>query len=234
MENTTHSSTEKITEEAPSLIEHEELETLINASIETLKRQKMKYGIDEVLKLVQDYLEENISQEGFDKTLQFLIDSDSVKSNSVSNRICLSIPKNNPCRNAFNRKEELQFFKNELVKEFKRLTQAFFTVISSLKNNVLTPDTPITNTPLTHSDVFINHLLDQVSFLREQIKSKDKQINSLLEHASRRDDIYLSKKVSMLPENVKQTIIEQKSDQEQIPSTMPITTQKRTLTITTL
>ena len=39
MENTTHSNTEKITEEATSVIEHDELETLIIASIETLKRQ---------------------------------------------------------------------------------------------------------------------------------------------------------------------------------------------------
>ena len=32
---------EKITEEAPRNIEHKELETLITASMETLKRQKM-------------------------------------------------------------------------------------------------------------------------------------------------------------------------------------------------
>ena len=32
----------------------------------------MKYEIDEVLKLVQDSLKENISRESFDKTLQFL------------------------------------------------------------------------------------------------------------------------------------------------------------------
>ena len=118
----------------------------------------MKCGIDEVLKLVQDSLEENISRESFDKTLQFLIDNDSVKSNSVSNRVCLSIPKNSTCRNAFNIKEELQFFKDELVKEFKRLTQAFLAEINSLKNDVLTPDAPHTNTPLTHSDVILNHL----------------------------------------------------------------------------
>ena len=61
------------------------METLIIASIETLKRQKMKCGIDEVLKLVQDSLEKNNSRESFDKTLQFLIDNDFVKSNSVSN-----------------------------------------------------------------------------------------------------------------------------------------------------
>ena len=52
MENTTYRNTEKITEEAPSVIEHEELETLIIASIETLKRQKMKSGIYEVRNLV--------------------------------------------------------------------------------------------------------------------------------------------------------------------------------------
>ena len=132
MENTTHSNTntEKVTEEAPSVIEHEELETLIIASIKTLKRQKMKCGTVEVLNLVQDTLEENIFRECFDKTLQLLVDNDFVKSNSVLNRICLPIPKNNPCRDAFNIKEELLFFKNEMVKEFERLTQAFFAEIN--------------------------------------------------------------------------------------------------------
>ena len=52
----------------------------------------MKCGIDEVRKLVQDCLEENISRERADKTVQLLIDNDSVKSNSVSNRVCLFIP----------------------------------------------------------------------------------------------------------------------------------------------
>ena len=113
----------------------------------------MKCRIDGVLKLVQDSLEENISRESFDKTLQSLIDSDFVKSVSISNRICLSIPKNNTYKDAFNIKEELQFFKNEQVKEFKCFTQVFFAEINSLKNDVLKPYAPITNTPLTHSDV---------------------------------------------------------------------------------
>ena len=100
----------------------------------------MKCGIDEVRILVQDSLEENISRESFDKTLQLLINNDSV--NSVSNRVCLSIPKNNTCGDASNLKEELQSFKNELVEEFNRLTQAFFVEINSLKNDVLTTDAP--------------------------------------------------------------------------------------------
>ena len=89
MQNTTYSNIEKITDEAPRIIEHKELETLIIASIETLNRQKMKCGTDEVRKLVQDSLEESISLASFEKALQqisraFLIDNYSVKSNSVS------------------------------------------------------------------------------------------------------------------------------------------------------
>ena len=156
MENTTHSNTEKITEETPSIIEHEELETFIIASTETLKRQKMKCGIDEVLKLVQDSLGKNISRESFDKTLQFLIDSESVKSNTVWNRICLSIQKSNTCRDAFDITEQLQIFRNKLVKEFKRLTQEFFAEINSLESDLLTSDAAITNILLTrHYKLFI-------------------------------------------------------------------------------
>ena len=40
MKNTTKNNTEEITEEAPSVIEHEELATFIIASIETLKQKK--------------------------------------------------------------------------------------------------------------------------------------------------------------------------------------------------
>ena len=115
MENTTYNNMEKITEKAPRNIEHKELETLLVASIETLKRQKMQCGIDEVRKLVKDSLGENISRESFDKILQLLIDNDSIKLNSVSNRVCLSLQKNNTCKDAFSIKEELQSFKNELV-----------------------------------------------------------------------------------------------------------------------
>ena len=60
MENTTYNNMEKITDKAPRNIEYKQLEALIIVSIETLKRQKMKCGIDEVRKLVQDSLEENI------------------------------------------------------------------------------------------------------------------------------------------------------------------------------
>ena len=97
----------------------------------------MTGDIDEVSKLVQDSFEENISLENFEKTLQHLIDNDSVKSNSVLNRVCLSIAKNNTCRDSFSIKEELQ---NELVEIC--LIQAFFAEINSLKSDALTTDAP--------------------------------------------------------------------------------------------
>ena len=50
MENTIYNNMEKITGEPHGTIEHKELETL--------KQQKMKFGIDEVCKLVQHSLEE--------------------------------------------------------------------------------------------------------------------------------------------------------------------------------
>ena len=152
------------------------METLIVASIETLKRQKMKCGIDEVRKLVQDSLEENISRESFDKTLQLLIDNDSVKSNSVSNRVRLSIPKNNTCGDAFNIKEELQSFKNELVEEFNRPTQAFFAEINSLKSDVLTTDAP---TDKNYS--YISSLKEEIEYLREENCAKTLLIKQLTE-----------------------------------------------------
>ena len=50
MENTIYNNMEKITGEPHRNIEHKELETL--------KQQKMKFGIDEVCKLVQHSLED--------------------------------------------------------------------------------------------------------------------------------------------------------------------------------
>ena len=62
---------ENFTEEVPKNIEQIELETFIIASIETLKRQNMKFGVDKVLKLVQVSLEENHSRESLVKLYNF-------------------------------------------------------------------------------------------------------------------------------------------------------------------
>ena len=74
-------------------IDDKEIELLIIASIDTLKRQSKKCGKDEVFALVKDSLEQAITMESFEKSLALLQASNSIKFNIISNRSCLSIPK---------------------------------------------------------------------------------------------------------------------------------------------
>ena len=67
------------TEEISNIIDDKEIEVLIIASIETLKSQESKCGKDEVLKLVKNMIEENITRDIFNKTLDSLIESCSAK-----------------------------------------------------------------------------------------------------------------------------------------------------------
>ena len=50
------------TEEIPNIIDDKEIEVIIMAFIETLKRQKSKCDKDEVFKLVKDKIEENLEK----------------------------------------------------------------------------------------------------------------------------------------------------------------------------
>ena len=63
------------------------------------KSEKSKCGEDEIFKLVKDTIEENITREMFDKTLDSLIERDSVKCRLISNRKCLSVRKPNAIEN---------------------------------------------------------------------------------------------------------------------------------------
>ena len=73
-------------------IDDKEIELLIIASIETLKRQNEKCGKDDVFALVKDSLEEAITMESFKKFLELIQASHSIKCHKISNRTCLSIP----------------------------------------------------------------------------------------------------------------------------------------------
>ena len=66
---------EKNTEKAPSVREHEKLETFVMASIETLKRQKMTCVINEFLKC-KILLRKTFFEKFLRKLSQFLIDND--------------------------------------------------------------------------------------------------------------------------------------------------------------
>ena len=74
-------------------IENDEVELLIIASIQTLKRKNKRCGRDEVFELVKDSTDDDtVTKETFDKLLNQLINNNSVKLNTVGNRECLSLP----------------------------------------------------------------------------------------------------------------------------------------------
>ena len=75
-------------------VEDRELEMLIIASIQTLKRGNKKCGKDEVFWLFRDSVAD-VTKETFDKLLELLIQNQSFRLSIVRNRECLLLPKEN-------------------------------------------------------------------------------------------------------------------------------------------
>ena len=120
------------TEEILNTINDKEIEVLIIASIETLKHQKSTCSKDEVFKLVKDTTEENITRDIFDKALESLIESGSVKCSFTSNRTCLSLRKHNAIENS-NLQGNFNNFKEDLIEDFDNLKSAFLQRLNHLK-----------------------------------------------------------------------------------------------------
>ena len=72
---------------------NEELETLIMASMQTIKRSYKKCGKGEAFELVNNSLEKEISREIFESLLYRLIGKQYVKLIALGKRTCLSLPK---------------------------------------------------------------------------------------------------------------------------------------------
>ena len=201
-------------------IDDKEIELLIIASIETLKRQNKKCGKDEIFALVKDSLEEAITMESFEKSLALLQASHSIKPNIIFNRTCLPIPKHSSIpkvctQNTSSIKTDFEDFKSNFIETLNVQTELFmnqqkelfFTEMNSFKNKLLTSLKHNTKShshePSNNTDRIISLLQDQIEFLQEQLKSKDKIINSLIENLSRNDDVFFSQKAATpkTPEN---------------------------------
>ena len=111
-------------------IDNKEIELLIIASIETLKRQNKKCGKDEAFGLVKDSLEQAITMESFEKSLELLKESHSIKCNIISNSTCLSIPKHSSIpkvspKNASSIKAHFEDFKSNFIETLNAQTEFF-------------------------------------------------------------------------------------------------------------
>ena len=116
-------------------MENDEVELLIIASIETLKKKNKRCGRDEVFELVKDSTDDDtVTKETFDKLLNQLINNDSVKLNTVGNRECLSLPTKSNKKNQqshigdpLNVENCFTNLKSVITDEFESLKKNFFT-----------------------------------------------------------------------------------------------------------
>ena len=82
-----------ILEKFSDILEGRDLETLIVASIETLKWNNKKCGKEEVLHLVREFVGSEVTKEHLKKLLDKLIKCHSVQIKLIGTRTCLSLLK---------------------------------------------------------------------------------------------------------------------------------------------
>ena len=124
-------------------VEDRELEILIIASIQTLKRGT-KCGKDEVFRLFRDSVD-NVTKETFDKLLELLIQNQSVRLNIVGNRECLPLPKENQKlrENDENQEkpvlmEDIGKLRLQISEKFRRMKSSFLSEVKNFKNEFFT------------------------------------------------------------------------------------------------
>ena len=173
--------------------------------------------------------------ESFEKSLALLQASNSIKCNIISNRTCLSIPKHSSIpkvctQSTISIKDDFEDFKSNFIETLNVQTELFmnqqkelfFTEMNLFKNELLTSLKPNNKShsqeTSNNTDRIISLLQDQIEFLQEQLKSKDKIINSLIENLSRNDDVFFSQKAATLKASENQTNYEQLQNTKTIDS----------------
>ena len=148
-----------------------ELEMLIIASFQTLKRGNQKCGKDEVFRLFRDSVV-SVTRETFDKLLEFLIQNQSVRLNNIGNRECLSLPKENQKlrENDENQEkpvlmEDIGNLRLQISEELRNMKSSVLTEVKSFKNEFLQSCVKHSPCEKVHgnstseiSERFINHL----------------------------------------------------------------------------
>ena len=176
-------------------IDNTDLQTLILASIQTLKRNNKKQGTKEVFQLVLESLDSDTDKESFDKILEFPIKNQKVKTSCYANKTCQSISNEDQMKNIHtadkdNLKEDFNNFKYLMINEFESMKYSFFKEVNSFKKQLLeTSEIDPTRIQSQTDNINISSILerlivqlqDQVSTLKSQLDKKNKVINTLLE-----------------------------------------------------
>ena len=100
----------------------------------------------------------------------------------------------------------------QILEEFSNVKSSFLTEVKSFKNELLQSYVTPSPSKQVHRNLmseilerFINHLEEQISFLRGQLRNKDKIINSLINQFSKKwgntDTNYQSTRWEPIPKN---------------------------------
>ena len=180
----------------PNHIEDNEIETLIIASISTLKKSSKKCGRSEVFDLVQTSLNTDITRETFDELLQNMVESKVVKLTAVGGRECLSPPieeaKDGDAINNRTKSDlevfqlQLDKFKSSLYEQFNSFKHSFITEVSQFKSDLLCQKS--TRNDQNTMEKLLHQMEKEITFLHEELKSKNTIITLLLENVVKLKD----------------------------------------------
>ena len=120
-----------------------------------------------------------------------LIQNQSVRLNIVGSRECFSLPKENQkVRENDGNQEKAVLMEDignlilQILEDFRNMKSSFLTEVKSFKNHLLQSCVKHSPSEQLHgnstseiSERFINHLEEQISFLREQVRQDHKLIN---------------------------------------------------------
>ena len=142
--------------------------------------------------LVKESVEFEISSDVFTEILISLIENESVIVNTFRDRECISLPKENFQEIETKNKditEQFHQFKNDFLDECNGFKTNFLYEVESIKDNIL--NTTPKNTG--NQEHIITLLLDDITFLKDQLRQKDKVIDPLINQVSKRNNYLFQK-----------------------------------------
>ena len=160
-------------------VDDRELELLIMASIQTLNKGIINLKTVKFFRLLIDSVDD-VTKKTFDKLLELLIQNQSVRLNVIVNWECLSLPKQNQkLKENEENQEKLVLMKDignlrlQILEEFSNMKSSFLAEVSKTSFYNHSPNKQIHGSSTSEiSEWFINHLEEQLSFLKEQLRNK--------------------------------------------------------------
>ena len=172
-------------------ITENELTLLSISSIHTLGRNKKQCGRLEVNNRWVPWIRNVLDV--FTETLNSLIENESVIVSIFRNRECISLPKEN-FQEIETEKEDImeQFhqFKTDFLDAFNEFKAKFLHEVKWFKESIL--NTTPKNTG--NQEHIITLLLDNITFLKDQLRQKDKVIDSLINQLSKQNNYIFQKR----------------------------------------